>query len=338
MTIKQGKAVMTDGLIIKLFKDKNIGNVIAPITKVSGGFMHRMYRVETDKGIYAVKHLNANIMKRPDAPDNYRRAEALEKQLEDAGIPIVPALTIDGNKMQLIDGEYFYIFHWQTGAISDWYNISAEQCRIAGNIQGRIHAIERGPVSQTETELSSVNWDGLIKEAANKDHRVEKLIKDNKELLLYAENEMNKARAELPPVESIVDEDMDPKNVMWDNDRALVIDLECLDRGNPVSSVIQLSLQWAGITICDLALTKMKAFFEGYTEAYDNGYKEYWKVFGLAYTWIEWLEYNITRALDDHADEAERETGLSQVEQTIARIRYINEMEDTIIRNLKEWF
>ena len=32
------------------------------------------------------------------------------------------------------------------------------------------------------------------------------LLKDNKELLLYAENEMNKARAELPPVESIVDE------------------------------------------------------------------------------------------------------------------------------------
>ena len=329
---------MTDRLIDKLFKEKNIGQIIYPIIPVSGGFMHRMYRVETDKGIYAVKHLNTNIMKRPDALDNYRRAEALEKQLEEAGIPIVPALTIDGNKMQLMDGEYFYIFRWQAGAISDWYNISADQCRIAGSIQGRIHAIEPKRILQKEPELSSVNWDELIEEAASKDKRIEKLLKENKELLLYAEKEMNKARTELPPVESIVDEDMDPKNVMWNDGRALVIDLECLDRGNPVSSVLQLSLQWAGITICDLDLSKMKAFFEGYTEAYDNSFKEYNKVFGLAYTWIEWLEYNITRALDDHADEAERETGLSQVEQTIARISYIKEMEDKIIRSLKEWF
>ncbi len=329
---------MTEELINKLFKDKSIGSVAGPITAVSGGFMHRMYRVETDKGIYAVKHLNPNIMKRPDAFDNYRRAEVLEKQLESAGIPIVPALTIDGNKMQFIDGEYFYIFRWQTGAISDWYNITEEQCRIAGSIQGKIHAIEPKQVSKNETELSCINWDGLIEGAASKDHRIEKLLTDNKELLLYAENQMNKARAELPPVESIVDEDMDPKNVMWDNGRALVIDLECLDRGNPVSSVLQLSLQWAGITICDLDLSKMKAFFEGYTEAYNNGFKEYDKVFGLAYTWIEWLEYNITRALDDHADEAEREMGMSQVEQTIARIKYIKEMEDRIIRKIKEWF
>ena len=329
---------MTDELIVKLFEEKNIGSVVAPIVPVSGGFMHRMYRVETDKGMYAVKHLNPGIMKRPDALNNYRRAEALEKQLEDAGIPIVPAITIDGNKMQLIDGEYFYIFRWQAGAISDWYNISAEQCRIAGNIQGRIHAIDPGQVSETEPELSSVNWDGLIEEAAAKDQKVEKLLKENKELLLYAEEEMNKARAALPAIECIVDEDMDPKNVMWDNGRAVVIDLECLDRGNPVSGVLQLSLQWAGITICDLDISKMKAFYEGYTEAYDSGFNEYSKVFGLAYTWIEWLEYNITRALDEHADEAERETGLSQVEQTIARIRYIKDMEDNIILNLKEWF
>ncbi|MBP5607677.1 MAG: phosphotransferase [Lachnospiraceae bacterium] len=326
---------MTDELIVKLFAEKNIGKVAAPIVSVSGGFMHRMYRVETDNGIYAVKHLNSDIMKRPDAMKNFKRAEALEKQLEDAGIPIVPALTIDGNKMQLIDGEYFYIFHWQSGTISDWYNISAEQCRIAGNIQGKIHAIDPKQVPQTEPEISSVNWDGLIEEAALKDQKVKKLLEENKELLVNAENEMNKARAALPSIECIVDEDMDPKNVMWDNSRAVVIDLECLDRGNPVSSVLQLSLQWAGITICDLDLSKMKAFFEGYTEAYDIGFKEYDKVFGLAYTWIEWLEYNITRALDEDADKAEREMGLSQAEQTIARIRYINDMEERIVLKLK---
>ena len=59
---KAGKSGMTDELIVKLFEEKKIGNVVTPIVPVSGGFMHRMYRVETDKGMYAVKLLNPGIM------------------------------------------------------------------------------------------------------------------------------------------------------------------------------------------------------------------------------------------------------------------------------------
>ena len=55
---------------------------------------------------------------------------------------------------------------------------------------------------------------------------------------------------------------------------------------------------------------------------------------GLAYTWIEWLEYNITRALGECRDESERETGISEVRNTISRIRYIREAEDRIRQQL----
>ena len=54
---------------------------IRKIAPVSGGLMHRMYRVETDGGKYAVKHLNPIIMKRPDALANYAKAEKLEETL-----------------------------------------------------------------------------------------------------------------------------------------------------------------------------------------------------------------------------------------------------------------
>ena len=48
-----------------LFAAKALGNVVSEITSVSGGFMHRMYRVKTADSIYAVKHLNREILKRP---------------------------------------------------------------------------------------------------------------------------------------------------------------------------------------------------------------------------------------------------------------------------------
>ncbi len=327
-------------LIEKLFEDLGLGKISFPITSVSGGFMHRMYKVCTQNHTYAVKHLNSEIMKRPAAMENYKKAERLEAILEDAGIPIVPALTFDGKKMQEFQGNYFYIFDWHEGSITDWNNISPEQCRKAGNIQGRIHAIETKRSEPSEPELSTIDWNEYIKKAAGSNtdapaKEVESLLKENLPLLDYAQTELNKARVALPNITTIIDEDMDPKNVMWKNGEPVVIDLECLDYGNPVSSAIQLSLQWSGITLCDFDAEKQKAFFEGYFEAYDNGFKDYKNVFGLTYTWIEWLEYNIQRALGSCQDKAEQEMGLTEVKNTINRIKYIHQMEIKIKSNLQ---
>ena len=329
---------MIEDKIVKLLTDKGLGSARLPISPVSGGFLHRMYRVDTENGSFAVKHLNPNIMKRPEAMSNFKRADSLEKMLEDAGIPIVPAIVADGSKMQEYDGEYFYIYRWQNGRTTDWYDISPEQCRMAGSIQGRIHAVAPVRIPKPELVLSHMDWRELTEETVGKDPGIGTLLKENAALLLYAENEMNKARAALPGIECIVDEDMDPKNVMWDEGSPRLIDLECLERGNPISSAVQLSLQWAGITICSLDFTKLKAFFDGYLDAYDNGFRDYSRVFGLAYTWIEWLEYNVKRAIGQCADEAERKLGISEARLSVERIQYLYHMEDRIKRQLDLWF
>ena len=324
-------------LITQLFETLSLGTVTVPVAPVSGGFMHRVYKVCTENHTYAVKHLNPEIMKRPGAMDNYKKAELLEAILEDTGIPIVPAITFNGKKMQEFQGNYFYIFDWHNGSITDWNNITPEQCWKAGNIQGRIHAIKTGLAvanEPTSLELSTIDWDGYITQAAEC-KKVESLLKENLPLLNYAQTELNKARKSLPNIITIIDEDMDPKNVMWEDGEPVVIDLECLDYGNPISSAIQLSLQWSGITLCNFDSEKQKSFFQGYLAAYDNGFRDYKSVFGLTYTWIEWLEYNIQRALGASQDESEQQLGLTEVKNTINRIKYIRKMEDKIKNNLQ---
>ena len=320
--------------IAALFQACGLGKVTAPILPVSGGFLHRMYRVDAGDKTYAVKHLNPEVIKRPDAMARYRQAEVLEEIIEKAGIPIVPALVINGSRMQEQGGAYFYIFRWQEGQTTDWDHITAAQCRMAGNIQGRIHAIEPRKMAHKEPEMSAVDWAGYIEEARRQDNGIETLLRENEALLNEVQDALNRARLALPDIECITDEDMDPKNVMWEEDRPVVIDLECLDYGNPVSHVLQLSLQWAGITTCSFDPGKLRAFFEGYLEAYDNGFRDYERVFGVAYTWIEWLEYNITRALGNCQDERERETGILEVKNTIDRIAYLRRMEDRIRQEL----
>ena len=329
---------MTEDNIIKLFADKGIGSARLPVTPVSGGFLHRMYRVDTENGPFAVKRLNPEIMKRPEALNSFRRAEELEKVLEDVGIPIVPSIVIGGSRMQECGGEYFYIYRWQNGHTTDWRDISPARCRAAGSIQGRIHAIAPGIMPEYEPEISDIGWEGLIEESFRQDSGIGPLLKENEGLLVRAEKEMNEARTAIPRIECIVDDDMDPKNVMWDDGDPKVIDLECLGRGSPVSGALQLSLQWSGAAVCDLDLAGLKAFFDGYLEAYDNGFRDYSSVFGLAYTWVEWLEYNARRANGQCADEAERAIGKSEAMLTVERIRYLSQMEDTIRRHFDLWF
>ena len=346
-------------LIISLFKKLGLGQVSVPIENVSGGFMHRMYKVTADgtgsSRNFAVKHLNSEIMKRPQAPANYARAEKLEGILEKAGIPVVPALVFDGKKMQEFKGNYFYIFDWHDAKVTDWDNITEEKCFLAGNTLGRIHAIdfklETGATGDDSTkpgkidleqdsakcdslELSQIDWKKYADEAAESKSEIASLLKKNIELLEYAQNQVNEARQNLPNIIRISDEDMDPKNVMWENGKPLVIDLECLDYGNPASHVLQLALQWSGITTCNLKINLVRSFFDGYHKAYDNGFHDYQKILGLAYTWIEWLEYNIQRALGTCSDDEEKKMGIEQVHQTINRIKYLREKEDIIKKEI----
>lgn len=274
---------MIEKTVEKLFIDSGLGSVRFPISPVSGGFLHRMFRVDTEKGSFALKQLDPKIMSRPGALENFRTAERLESVLEEAEIPIVPALTIGGHKMQECGGEFFYIFRWQNGSITDQSSISLEQCRIAGSIQGSIHAIAPAEAANGDPEAIAVDWDGYIEKASKQGSELEALLRENKDLLLHAQSELNTAHAGLPAVECIVNEDMDPKNVMWDGGEPFVIDLECLARGNPVISAVRLSLQWAGADTCELDFDKLRAFFAGYFNAYDNGFRDYRSVFGLAY-------------------------------------------------------
>ena len=231
-------------LLRKLVSVCGLGKIIANVESVSGGFMHRMYKVTTDSGVFAVKHLNAEIMKRPGAHENYSRAEKIEKILENNDIPIVPAMVFGGNKMQMMDDQFFYVFRWQKGSITDWDHISQEMCYRAGNILGRVHAIELKNVAYQPLETNHIDWRGYVLKAKEENSAVASLLEDNEELLVYAENELNKARTSLPSVLCLSNEDMDPKNIMWDNGVPWMIDLECLDYGNPLSHVMQLALQW----------------------------------------------------------------------------------------------
>ena len=323
--------------ISKLMKRCGLGKVTAEITPVSGGLMHRMFKVRTELGTYAVKCLNPEIMKRPTARENYATAEVLEARLEEAHIPMVAAMTIKRRKMQELDGEFFYIFRWQKGKITDAKTVTAEQCRKAGELLGKIHAIDSKTAEPEAPELSEIDFAKYARLAQEADSPVAEFLAESTKLLEAAQQRLNEARETLPAIVSICDDDMDPKNVMWFRGKPFVIDLECLAYGNPVGAFVDLALQWAGMVNGAYRRENLEAFYEGYRSAYDNGFLAYDALYGIAYTWVEWLEYNIRRALGlEGSGEDERQLGEWEVRNTVARIRALGEAEEEICGTLRE--
>ncbi len=318
-------------IIYKLFKQYNLGELIGNVTPVSGGLMHRMFKVQTRKETYAVKCLNSEIMKRPDALDNYARAEGLEIILEKNGIPIVPALILNGRKMIKFEEQFFYIFKWQDGKITDANNISKEQCFKAGEILGRIHAINPQNVKIEDQKLYTIDFNSYLETALKKGSPISTILKDNLNLLKYAQNKLNESKKMLPPMKAISNDDMDPKNIMWNDGKAFVIDLECLGYSNQIESCLNLSLQWAGTVNENFNKDNLAAFYNGYLSSYDNGFRSYNKLFGIAYSWIEWLEYNIKRSLGmEGTAEDVIKVGQTEVINTIRRIKHLHSIENEI--------
>ena len=320
-----------------VFEKYELGEITGPVEPVTGGLMHKMYKVQTSSGTYALKCLNPEIMKRPGVLANYAVAEDLERILEENGLPIVPALSFAGKKMLLLDGRYFYIYNWQEGRITDPRAITKEQCYQAGEILGKIHGIDTHNVEQEEPEISSVDFSSYILQAEEKNSSIATCLKENLKLLENAQEELNAARKSLPSMLAIDNGDMDPKNIMWHNGAPHVIDLECLNRGNPIATCLDLALQWSGTTELDFKSENLKAFFDGYLHAYDNGFRSYEDLYGIAYSWVAWLEYNIRRALGMESElEEEIRLGEAEVRNTIGRIKYLYEIEGEVKKVLEE--
>ncbi len=330
--------------IYALVEQCGLGTIEGQILPVTGGLMHRMFKVQTTSGTYAVKCLNPEIMSRSDAMKNYSEVERLESILEENGIPVVAALsfsdhfvgTTDNKKMLTVNGRYYYIFPWQEGSITDFDAITGEQCLKAGEILGRIHSIDANNISPEEPELGKVDFGALLASAQAQDSVIAPLLEVNKPLLEDAQNKLNEARKSLPAMSAISDDDMDPKNILWHEGNPYVIDLECLGYSNPISSCLDLALQWAGTVNGKFSKDNLEAFFNGYLKAYDNGFRSYDELFGIAYTWIEWLEFNVRRALGIvSSDTEEIRLGEIETENTINRIKYLASIEDDICSVLK---
>lgn len=334
-------------LVKKICHEYNLGELLQEPTRLTGGFMHKMYSLFTTQGKYAVKLLNPYIMQREDAMDNYHTAEAFESVLEQTDIPILPALIFHGKKMQCIDGQYFYLYEWYDGKALKSKEITPYHCEKIGGILAEIHGLRHPRTTGAGTEVVPecreekyerkelhIDWDDYIEKLAAKNPELSELLRENCSLLYESQEKGNEAIKKLPTTVAICHNDMDSKNVLWNGEDCRIIDLECLSYSSPVMELYELALCWSGYEVCNIDFSLFQSFIHAYAEAGGELPTDWETVYYSNNGRLEWLEYNVKRALGIECSEEEIEVGVEQVKETIAHVIYYHEAKNSILDSL----
>lgn len=316
-------------IFIKIAKKYNWRLKGEPI-RLNGGFMHKVYKIETEQGSYALKLLNPFVMQRETAMANYAKAEQIEMLLEKQDIPILPALSFGGRKMQVIDGEYFYLFDYFCGKPLKSNEITEFHCREIGKILAKIHRIDKKFESEHFSEMS-IDWEFYLTKMKKSNLRLYTILKEGFPVIKDSQNKGNLARKRLPQRGSICHNDMDCKNVLWYGNDYRIIDLECLSYNNPLMELFELALCWSGYEDCQIDFQKFRAFLQGYKNAGGELPTDWETLYDCNNGRLEWLEYNIKRVLGIDCKDDEKEIGIEQVEETVRHILYYSEMKKQIL-------
>lgn len=322
--------------IYEIFTYLNLGKIIKKPERLTGGLMHKMYKAVTNDRKYVVKLLNPNVMKRKDAIKNFENAEKLEEILYNNNIPAIYPLKFNDKKMQKLNGKYFYIFDFYEGCSIKNDKIKEINCSKIAKTLADIHNIDIKYEKYTRDE-TNIDWNYYINKSKNKVKEIYELLSKNIDLLNSSMKNGNIAMKNIPSIISICHNDLDSKNVLWKNNDFKIIDLECLGYYNPYLELFELALCWSGYENLNVDFELFKTFIKTYLKnikfKFDIDIKT---LYDSNYSRLEWLEYNIKRALGMESCNAdEQELGMNEVRNTINHVIYYDKIKDDIITNLE---
>lgn len=322
--------------IKELFNQYKIGSIVQEPISISGGLMHKMFKVTTETSVYAVKLLNPHIMQRKGVMENMinteRIANAFSKEL-----PVIAALNIDGQNVLHSNNKYYMVFNWIEGNSVFPPFISEKHCYEIGSSLGKIHRlnINIAEVKKDNNDSIIYNWKRLLAKGKELkafwvDTYAKKIDK-----LSYWNTLINESNYKLSKYMVISHRDLDPKNVMWHQDKPYFIDWEAAGYVNPYQELLEVLCYWSNSGNGELDKDKFKVLFNAYSEYMSTKAIDWDCILNSGYAgMLGWLEYNLKRALGiDCDDEEEKKLGAEQVIATVQELeRYDNQLV-----TIKKW-
>lgn len=302
----------------------DLGRPTEPLEPVMGGLSHRMWRLTASRGRFAVKQINRD-WSNPEYVAWYDRAFAVEQAAFAAGIPMprpVPDPQTGRCLVELPAGAArpatVRVHEWLDGRPLIEADMQPETIAEAGAILVRIHALglpADGRLADLLTVHGPEHWQGLDERTRRAGLAWSATLHEALPLIADLEALVVAGRADADGL-IMTHRDADPKNFLLDGaGRLAIIDW---DAASPWSTRLEIAtamLDWSGVHEHDPEPRRARAILAGYTGSSGRIDRAEPEMFaGFIHDTLNWLEYNVRRALGERLqsaadrDLAERET------------------------------
>ena len=127
----------------------------SPPTRVYGGLLHIMWRLESETGTFALKQLSEKIdLHNQSIIKNYELSESIAERFGKLGIPAISAIKKHGRRLAIIDGQGFLLFPWSQAKALDQNIVSKEHALKIAELIARMHQL-----NLDVPEISGTNFD-----------------------------------------------------------------------------------------------------------------------------------------------------------------------------------
>ncbi len=306
-----------------------LGTPTGDAQPVPGGLLHRMWRLPTTSGTYAVKELEPSFIAHPGAQDHFEMTERIASLMAQSGIPAIVAINGPSDRVLDVGSAAFLVYEWIDGLVLSPGPVDPAAAREIGTVLGRIHTVDTTapdwptPESVVDT-FRDDEWVLLARRGAAESLPWAAGLRDLQSSLVIWNARYRRTVADLFKTRVISHRDLDQKNVLWpDKHSPVIVDWESAGMINPALELADVALNWSGLTVGEPDQNIFNAVLAGYRSVGATIHDEPRDVLyaNLAH-WLSWLKFNIQRSLGDAATtSAERDIGTREAVDTLALVQ-----------------
>jgi thiamine kinase-like enzyme len=315
---------MTNKQLIEICKAFELGQPICSPKSVTGGLLHAVWHITTDKASYAIKQLSKDInLKNKAIRQNYELTEKIAFRFSQQGIPAISAIKQNDQHIVKIDGTGFLAYPWINAQAIDCNALSEPFALRIAKILAHIHFINlkipeiEKPHFDTHTSDYILE---MIRQAEAHDCPFVSNLREN-ETTICSMNEAYHSSVSLLKKHVVVSHgDLDQKNVLWDGiGNPYLIDWEAARKVNSTYEIINTSLDWSGITTESFNKNLFEKMVHTYVKAGGRINQSLLQAayYGVCGNWINWMLYNIKRTYTKDETET-KNLSVKQVNQTLS--------------------
>ncbi len=296
-----------------------------------------MWRVNTDKGSYAIKQLAPVIdLKSERIITKYELSETIAYRFAQQGIPAVSAIKKSGKHLHIIENTGYLVYPWAEGYTLARNEISETHALKIAEMIAKLHNINMSGLSEVP-HVDIHSNDGIVEaidRAVSCKCPFAKMLKENQSFILSMYDSYLAAVPLLLEDTVVTHGDLDQLNVLWDKSgQPILIDWESVRKLNPTREIVRTSLSWSGMDTKDVSLQIYTHMLRTYLESGRmlNINHVDAALYSLVGSAVNWILYNIKLACTSDI-QGEKDTATEEINTSLMSMKRLEVLIPDLVK------